>query len=404
MRKINILLSLFALTLSSSAAIFAQQAPTATASAPTSPTVKLSLTQGDVSSIVSDKIVLQTKDGSTDVVLSAKTAYFRVPAEKPSLANAAAANLSDIRTGDKLIVTGTFSADKKSIAAVKVYLMNQSDIAQKQNKEREEWRVRGITGQVSAINPQTKEITVSSRTFAGERKTILTPKDDAVFRRYAPDSVDYNEAKLSSIDEIKIGDSIRALGDKSEDGSTIKAERVVTGSFKTIGGTITAIDAQKNEITITDIQTKKSVTIAVGKNSVLKQFPAEMAQRMTQMQTGGIAPGGQGGVRPPSANTQNGQQPGQTPNRMGQGGGMRGGNIDDMLERFPNISVADLKVGDMIAVSSTKSAAVDRISAIKLLSGVEPFLKAQQQAAAGRPRGGVDTGLSIPGLDGSNFP
>ncbi len=76
-----------------------------------------------------------------------------------------------------------------------------------------------------------------------------------------------------------------------------------------------------------------------------------------------------------------------------------------MLERFPNISIADLKVGDMIAVSSTKNTAAERVSAIKLLSGVEPFIKAQQQQTAGRPRGGQDSGFSIPGLEGgSSFP
>ncbi|MDQ6785786.1 MAG: hypothetical protein M3033_03065 [Acidobacteriota bacterium] len=402
MRKINFLLSLFVLTASLFGTIAAQTPPSQTPAA--NSTVKLSLIQGEVSSINADKIVLQTKDGSMDVSLSAKTTYFRVSPEKPSLTTAVAANLSDIGVGDKLIVTGIISGDKKSVPAAKVYLMTKSDIAEKQSKEREQWRTRGIIGQVAAINPQTKEITVSSRSFTGERKTILTPKEDAVFRRYAQDSVDYNEAKISSVDEIKVGDSIRALGDKSEDGTTIKAEKVVTGSFKTVGGTITAISAEKNEITITDVQTKKPVTIVVGKNSILKQFPAEMAQRMAQFQTGGFAPG-QGAVRPPQANQTSGQESGQTPNRMGQGGGMRGGNIDDMLERFPAISVSDLKVGDMIAVSSTKNANADRVNAIKLLSGVEPFLKAaQQQTAARGGRGGQDTGFQIPGLEGSNFP
>jgi len=400
MRKINILFSLFVLITGLSTAITAQ---TPTQPSAAGSTVKLSLIQGDVSAINADKIVIQTKDGSMDVALSNKTTYFRVSIEKPSLATATAANLSEIGVGDKLIVTGMISADKKSVPAVKVYLMTKTDIAQKQNKERQEWQVRGVTGQVAAINPQTKEITVSSRSFTGERKTVLSVKDDAVYRRYAPDSVDYNETKLSSIDEIKVGDSIRALGDKSQDGMTIKAERIVTGSFQTIGGTITAIDAAKNEITITDVQNKKPVIIVVGKNSVLKHFPAEAAQRMTQIQTGGITPG-QGGIRPPRATT-TGEPLGQTPNQTGQVGGMRGGNIDDMLERFPNISIADLKVGDMIAVSSTKNVNANRISAIKLLSGVEPFIKAQQQQATpGRPRRGVDTGLSIPGLDGSNFP
>lgn len=363
--------------------------------------------QGDVTSIGAGKIVLQTKDGSIDVELSDKTEFKRVSPENPSLKTAVAATLAELGVGDKLIVTGNVSADKKSVPAKAVYLMRQSDIAQKQNKEREEWQIRGITGRVAAVNPQTKEITVSQRGIAGERQTVVSLRENANFRRYAEGSVDYNEAKTSSFDEIKVGDSIRALGDKSEDGAIVKAERIVTGAFQTVGGAITAIDAAKGEITITNFQTKKPLTIVVGKNSVLKQFPAEMAQRMTQFQTGGTMPG-QGAVRPPQTNQIAAQGQGQNPNRPpGQGGGMRGGgNIDDMLGRFPNISITDLKIGDMIAVSSTKSVNAERVNAIKLLSGVEPFIKAQQtqQSAAGRPRGGQDSGFSIPGLDGSNFP
>ena len=173
---------------------------------------------------------------------------------------------------------------------------------------------------------------------------------------------------------------------------------------ETSQGTITAIDTGKNEITINSIQTKKDITITVGKNSVLKQFPAEMAQRMAQFQlaqASGIQPGGQG-TRPPQGNAPGGQ---------GGGAGFRGGggSIDDMLERFPNITIADLKVGEMIAASSTKGANTERITAIKLLSGVEPFLKTPQLPPGGRRngqgQGGQDSGgFSIPGLEGADFP
>ena len=401
---------------------------TAQTSVPTNPTTateakqKLELATGEVSTIGGGKIVLQTKDGARiEIVLSDKTEYKRLSPENPSLKTATAANLSDIGVGDKVAITGMFAADRKTMPARAIFLMTKSDISQKQNKEREEWRTRGISGQVAAVNPQTKEITVSSRSFAGERKTVLTAKDNADIRRYAADSVDYNEAKTSSLGEIKVGDSIRALGERSEDGATLKAEKIVTGAFQTLGGTITAIDTAKNEITINNIQTKKPLTIALGKNTILKQIPAETAQRIAQFQAmqagGGVLPG-QGANRPAQPNSNAGGQPnagqGQNPNRTWQGGGnggaggMRGGNIDDMLERFPTISIGDLKVGDMIAVSSTKNqnvAAVERVNAIKLLSGVEPFLKAAQQTAVmgGGQRGGQNTILQIPGLD-SNFP
>jgi hypothetical protein len=171
---------------------------------------------------------------------------------------------------------------------------------------------------------------------------------------------------------------IRAAGDKSADGLSLAAEEIVTGAFQTIAGTVKSIDVEKNEVVITNLQTKKDVTVALGTASVMKKFPEEFAQRMVQFQGAGMQGGGPG-ARP--AGTPGGSQPVQTappagsqgqpggPVRMMPGGG-RGGGIDEMLERFPSITAADLKAGDMIAVSSTKNGTLDKISAIKLLAGV----------------------------------
>ena len=368
--------------------------------------IKPNFAGGEVSSVSEGKIVLQTKDGAIELVLSNKTEYKRVPPDNPILKAAIASNLSEIGVGDKLLVTGLVSTDKKTIPAKAIYLITKADISQKQTKEQDEWRTRGIAGRVTAFNPQTNVLTVSVRSFTGEKIVLVTPNKTAQFYRYAPDSVKFSEAKKSVVSDIDIGDAIRALGDKNADGSAITAEKIISGAFKTVGGTITAINAEKNEITINDFQTKKAVTIIVSDASVLKQFPAEMAQRMVQFQGGG----GQGGFRPPTQG--NGQTPttqGQTtPNGMGQGSGFRGGGgIDEMIERFPSVKITDLKVGEMIAVSSTKSADPSRIKAIKLLSGVEPFIKMQQATGGGQGGGrgqGGNSGFTIPGLDGFGAP
>ena len=92
---------------------------------------------------------------------------------------------------------------------------------------------------------------------------------------------------------------------------------------------------------------------------------------------------------------------------MGMGpGGARGG-IDDMFERLPAITVADLKPGDVIAVSSSKNGSETHVTAIKILAGVGPFIAAAQAQAArqgGRGgRGGGQDAFTIPGLDGFDF-
>lgn len=364
--------------------------------------VKPSLVSGEVTAVSAEKIVLNTANGSLDAILSDKTVYKRVPPENPK--TQVDSSFSEIGVGDKVVVSGIFGADKKSLPVRTVYLMTKSDISQKLTKDQEQWKTRGVSGRITAVNPQTKEITITTPGLMGAKTTVLTPKDNADFLRYAQDSVSYNDAKKSSFTELAVGDSLRAIGDKSEDGATFKAEKVLTGAFQTVVGTITAINAEKGEVTINNLQTKKDMTIVVDKNSLLKQFPAEMAQRMAQMQA--MQAGGGGNmIRPPQGATQQpNQNPQQNPNQM-QGGGNRGGSLDDMLERFPTIKVADLKVGEMIAVNSSKTVNQERVTAIKLVSGVEPFTKVQQMpTGAGRQGnggGGVNSSFTIPGLDGN---
>lgn len=397
-KKILLLLSL-SLILSVASIISAQTPPTK---------VKLDMATGNIVSINAGKIVLQIETGSVDVILSDKTQYMRLSPDKPSLKTAVAAAFSDIETGDKVVVTGFFSEDKKTLPASKIYLVTKGDIAQKQAKESEQWRTRGISGRVVSVNPAESKINIEVRGLANMTAVVLTAKPDAKFKRYAPDSVKYSEAITSSLTAIKTGDMLRALGDKSTDGATFTAEEVLTGAFQTVAGTVKSIDVIKNEIVITDIQTKKDVTISVTSASTLKNIPEETAQRLAMMQSGGgagmVRPGGQGGARPP----QTGTAPGAAGQMGGRQGGMRGGQggIDDMLERFPNITIAALKVGNQIAVSSTKNTNTDRITAIKLLAGVEPFLKSAQIPTGGQggQRGGQSGGFTIPGLDGLNFP
>lgn len=419
-----LLLSLFVVSIPA-------QTPTPTPAAAQS-FIKDKLAAGEVSAInqTDKKISLQTSDGAIDIIISSTTGFKRVPPENPVITAAVDASITDIGEKDKVLVTGAVSADKKTFTAKNVYLMSKSDISKKLAAEREAWRTRSISGRVTKIDFKTKEITVATRGMVGETDVVVSPKETAEFLRYAPDSAKYADAVASNLAEIKVGDQLRALGDKSADGLTFKAEKYLTGSFKTVAGKITAIDTAKNEITIEDSLNKKPTVIVVSSTTQLKQFPAEMAQNMARMMAmssmGGMqpAPGGQGttfvmggGQRP--ANPQGGQpntqgQPaanpnGGTPNGAGNPNGQgqrpfvmnRGGsgNLDDLLERVPTITIAELKVGDTIGVSSTAGNVPNRYNAIKLVSGVEPFLNMPQIPMGGRG-GNQQPTINIPGLDG----
>lgn len=364
--------------------------------------IRANLAGGEVLSIDGQKLVLTTKDGQIDVLIVASTEFKRVAPENPSLRAATTATQTDITSGDRILVSGQVSADRKSVPAKTIYLISKSDIEARRKKETEEWRTRGITGRVTTYNPQSQALTVSIRGLMGETSITVKPKEGVEFLRYAPDSVEFSQARKSSFNEIAPGDSIRALGTRSADGTEFVAEKIVTGAFVTVGGTISAIDEAKGEVTVSEIGTNRNVTVVVSKASALKQFPAEMVQRFI----GGAGMGGPGGASPVIRPPQSGQ--GQAPSGEAQPrpGMMRGGGgttgLDDMFERFPSITVSDLKVGQMIAVSSSKGTDSSRINAIKLLSGVEAFLR-QPQGGRRPAMGGADSGFSIPGLDGFGF-
>lgn len=392
MRKLSEVFTLFIISIAMGIAAFAQTPAGG---------VKNTLVAGDVIAAESGKIVFATKDGEVSATLSDKTEFKKIPAEDRRMSAAVPAAFSDIGVGDKIVVSGILSDDKKTLPARTVYLMSKAELAKHQSKELEKWSTRGISGKVKTVNIETKQIMVDVSGLTGTRTVAVTPKDGAMFKRYAPNSIKYSEAVNSNLLEINPGDGIRAVGDRSADGASFAAEEILSGGFQTQAGTVKSVDTSKNEVVITELQSKKDVTVSLGSASMMKKFPEQMAQMLAARQAGG-APGGAGapggGQMRPMGNGQAGPGgPG------GPGGGRRG--IDDMLEGFPTITAADLKVGDVIAVSSTKTTTLDRITAIKLLAGVEPFIRmAAATAGGGQGRSQGSQSLNIPGLDGFEMP
>jgi hypothetical protein len=77
-----------------------------------------------------------------------------------------------------------------------------------------------------------------------------------ILKRYAPDSVRFDQAQPAPIDVIHAGDQLRARGSKNADGTEIAAEEVVSGSFRNISGTISSIDPAASTLVIKDLATK----------------------------------------------------------------------------------------------------------------------------------------------------
>src|SRR6266403_3160237 len=295
---------------------------------------------GEVKAIdnTSNQMVVRAEDGVLfTVTLSDKTQYLRVAPGETSLAKATKIGLADVGSGDRVLARGRGAADQKTVPALQVVVMSKADLAKKQEQERAEWRRRGVSGIVASLNASTQEITVSSRTLAGAPQAVIIPVTDKVMmRRYPPDTIPkYSEARPSKFEEVKVGDQLRALGDKTADGTHLNAEEVVFGTFKIAGGTVTAIDAATNQIKITELQTKKPLTIILKPESVLRRLPEG------GMFGGGGGPGAGSGA--PGQGQAHGQAQGQAqqrPQGVGPGGHHRAGpgrggmNTSDLHERL----------------------------------------------------------------------
>jgi hypothetical protein len=355
---------------------------------------------GEVKAIdpTAKQLIVKTDAGAlVTATLNDATQFMRVAPGETNLANAAKITFADLAEGDRVMAMGKVADDKKSVPTRAVIVMTKADIAKKQDAERAEWRRRGILGVVSALNPVTKEITISSRSMAGMQSVIIPISDKVELRRYAPDSIKFGDAKSSTFAELQVGDQLRALGERAPDGTRFTPEKVVTGAFKTVAGTVTAIDAATGEIKITDADKKQPLTIVVKQDAVLRRFPSEMGGGMMMMsRPAGGNPSS--GAAPASASPGGPPQGGAPGGGPGRGGGF---NIQDMLERLPTIALADVKPGEMIIVSSTKGADPTRLTAISLLSGAEQFLAmvaARQPQPAGGPAPNPSAGLGNSGI------
>jgi hypothetical protein len=353
--------------------------------------------------LTSKELTVKTDAGSVvTVIVADSTSYLRLPPGETTMDKATKIALTDLGEGDRVLARGKIAADHKSLPARTLVVMTKTDIAKKQERERMEWRQRGILGVISNVKTDTKEVTINTRSGMSTQPVIIPISDKVDMRRYAPDSIKFSDAKPSGFAELKIGDQVRALGDKSADGTHFTPEKVVTGAFRTVAGTVTAIDVTSGEIKINDLEKKQPLTVVIKSDSVLRKVPAEFGMMMGgRGPTGGQGAPGAGGPAPAGA-----QAPANRPPQGASGGAAPSGqsgkpNMQDMLDRLPMISTADLKVGDTIIVSSTKGADPTRLTAITLVSGADTLLailapRPQPGAAqAPNPAAGLGSGVTF---------
>jgi hypothetical protein len=374
------------------AALLVSPAPATETSGPEAPR-KADSVIGEVAVLDggSRKLTVKTEgEALVEIGTDEKTTFLRARPGSSTLNDATPVRLEDVAVGDRVLARGRLADDKASLAARQVVVMTRGDIAEKQDAERAEWNRRGILGVVSAVDPAKGEITLQARRMGGADPVVIAAGAPSVrFRRYAPDSVKFSDARPSTLAEVQVGDQLRALGERGAEGGRFVPEQIVFGTFLTVAGAVAHIDPAHGELTVRDDESGKPVRVAVGPDARLRRIPAEMGARLGRWREGAAAGGPPGGRGGPGAERFGGRRAG-------------GSGSEDLIEHLPTTTLAEVKPGDRVLVSSTKGSDPSRLNAIALVAGLETL--APPRAAGRFGRGGdnelppelMDLGMSIP--------
>lgn len=343
---------------------------------------------GTIKAIKGGTITLTTDAGKDiDVVVADAARIVSVEPGQKDLKGAIPLQLKDLQVGDRILVRGQPSADAKSFAAAGVIAMKHTDLEAKKAHERDEWQKHGIGGLVSAVDSASGTINIGVGSMGAAKTVAVQTTKATVIRRYSLDSVKFDDAKPSSLDKISPGDQVRARGVRSADGTTFAADEIVAGSFRNIAGTISAIDAVANTVSVTDLITKQPVVVKISAESQIRKLPPEMAQRIAmrmKASAAGSTPGTPGNAAGSGAQGQAAPPAGASGNGAGgPAGGGRAPDLQQFLARIPPSTLADLQKGDAVMIVSTEGTASGQVTAITLLAGIEPLLTASPKGAQG---------------------
>ncbi|HEY4739674.1 MAG TPA: hypothetical protein VIH76_03675 [Candidatus Acidoferrales bacterium] len=353
---------------------------------------------GTVKAIAGSTITLTT-DGGTEVNVTVQdsTRMVRTIPGQKDLSKATALQIKEVEVGDRVLARGQPASDGKSINAISVIVMKKSDVDVLKQQERDDWTKRGTGGLVSATDPANGTLTISVSSFGGTKPLTIHTTKDTIVRRYAPYSVNFDDAKISTLDQIKPGDQLRARGKLSDDGKDLAAEEIVSGTFLNLAGPILAVDPATKTLTITDLISKKPILVKISSDSQIRQIPPQMAQMLAMRFKGGAAGGqagagnaqgvpngGTGGQSPGGQNGQanSGQRPaGDGASQSGAGARQGRGDLQQILSRLPATTLPDLKKGDVVMAVSTQKDSSGAVTAITMLSGVDAILAASPAAS-----------------------
>jgi Domain of unknown function (DUF5666) len=320
---------------------------------------------GTVTAISGDTLTVKPSEGDARQVQVPSTAKLeRIEPGQTNLSAAVAMEFSELAIGDRVLVNLDPSSTSAVPQALRVVAIKAADVAKKQQEEVADWQRNGVDGLVKSVDAATGDIVLTRRVGAMQKTITIHTNSSTELKRYAPGSVRFDEAQKAPISAIQPGDQLRARGTKNADDTELTATEIVSGSFRSISGTVVSVDPAASTLVVKDLATKKPVTVHVGAETEMKRLDDRVAQFVAARLKGDAAGGSGGRVRAEYAG-----------NGAGAATGQRGGGgLEQVLDRAPAIQVKDLQKGEAVMLVSTQGAS--DVTAIKLLAGVEPLLEA----------------------------
>ena len=334
--------------------------------------------------------VLSDRGAAAPVTVEDATKFLQIEPGKTDLKEATPIAFGDLQLGDRVLVRGILADDGTTVRAASVIAVKKAALAEKQAKERAEWQ-RGVGGLVKSIDPTASTISLTTNGIATSNEVSVHFTKDTIFRRYATDSTRFDAARVAPLTEIQPGDQLRARGTRGEGGAELAATEIVSGTFRSIAGTVISSDNSSNSLVVQELTSKSLVTLKISGESQMRKLPAQFAEglaaRLKKESAGGpgaSAPSPQGQA---AENSQQRAAPGVL--QSGRGGG----DFQQMIARMPAATLSDLQKGDAVMVVTTQGNGKDPLTVITLLGGVEPILRSS-------PKGSQDMILSPWSLGG----
>jgi hypothetical protein len=345
--------------------------------------------------------VKEDKTGTEQKIQLANTrTLLKVPPTAKDLKSATRITANDLAVGDRVDVRGFKAADDpNAIAARSVVLMSGRDLEAAHQAEAVAWQ-HSTGGLVNSVDAASGKLTITTRTPEGPKPVEVDASKDTQFTRYSPATP--KTPVPSQLSEIKPGDQVRIIGQTNPENTVITAQKIYSGAFRTIGGTVSSVSPDGKEITLKAAGTNQPVEVSLNADSTVRKLPPEMALHLamrlnptykaTQPQTGaGPAAGTQAAGAPPygaKAGEQAGGNGGSGAWRQragnGEGAGPAarparagGANLAALLEQVPPISVSDLKPGDAVIVAGVAPGEDNsHLIATNVIAGAEAILHA----------------------------